>query len=141
MRSLAIRSDVRRGARPGRAGRGRAGSARARGGTMLGAWLAALLALPAPGLAQSITNSVGGTAGGVALDVTRATVTLTRQLVPGVPSVAEVTPNRVPPMAVGSVLTFDLLPAVQSGGPVVDQLTLTAPPGYSAISVLSVSVG
>lgn len=104
------------------------------------ACLVALLASPHGSAAQTVSNSATGSSGGVALDPTRAGVTLTRQLVPGVASIAEISPSRVTAGSAGDVFTWDLVATVTPSDPLLDRLTLTAPAGYSNLVVQSVTV-
>src|SRR2546426_6122474 len=110
---------------------------RARVALLLVAWLWSPLASNA----QTLSNAGTGTSGGVALDPTNSTVTLTRQLVPGVASTAEIAPSQVIAGTTGIVFTWDILPVVLVGDPVLDRISLTAPAGYAGLSVLSVTVG
>ncbi len=114
---------------------------RARRIATLAVALAAWLASPTASQAQTLSNTGSGTTGGVALDPTNSTVTLTRQLVPGVSSIAEIAPSQVIAGTTGIVFTWDILPVILPGDPVLDRIALTAPAGYAGLSVLSVTVG
>ncbi len=103
--------------------------------------MAFVLLLAAHGArAQSVSNAASGLTGGVALDTTNATVTLSRQLVPGVASVAEVAPVQVTAGTAANAFTWDLTATVLPADPLLDLLTLTAPAGYAGLTVQSVTV-
>ena len=138
MRDLRDRTWMR--ATPDRGARAGA-TARMLGAACVAAFLAAWIAPPPESTAQSISNAATGVSAGVALDTTAARATLTRQLVPGVASTAEIAPGLVIGGSSGVVFTWDILPVVLSSDPVLDQLELVAPAGYSGLSVISVTVG
>lgn len=102
--------------------------------------LALLFASAQPVRAQSVSNAATGVSGGVPLDSSQAMVTLTRQVVPGVASTAEIAPTRVIAGSAGNVFTWDLLATVLPSDPSLDQVALTAPAGYANFAVLSVTV-
>ena len=102
--------------------------------------LALLFASAQPVRAQSVSNAASGVSGGVPLDSSQAMVTLTRQVVPGVASTAEIAPTRVIAGTAGNVFTWDLVATVLPSDPLLDQVALTAPAGYANFAVQSVTV-
>lgn len=99
-----------------------------------------LPAHPRQAVAQTIQNQATGSSNGVTLDPTLARVSLTRNAVAGVASVAEIAPVQVAAWTTGAGFTLDVLPTIGAGDPAVTRLTVTAPAGYTNLSTVSVSV-
>ncbi len=92
--------------------------------------------------AVPVQNAATGTFNGSALDITNATVTLDRIGGAAVTSaVAEIDPNNVAVSSAGNIFTYDILPTINAGDTGVDELSITAPAGYSGLNVTAVSVG
>jgi uncharacterized repeat protein (TIGR01451 family) len=97
----------------------------------------AVFAVPA----QAIQNTATGTIGGTPLLVTNATVTLTRAGNAATSAVSEINPHTVASGSAGNILVYDILPTINAGDTGVDRVAVTAPAGYSALTVTGLSVG
>lgn len=93
--------------------------------------------------AAPIQNSATGTHNGVPLSLVNAVVTLNRldttNAVTGV--VAEIAPNVVAAAGVATAFDYDILPTIGISDTGINQVTISAPTGYSGLAVTDVSVG
>jgi uncharacterized repeat protein (TIGR01451 family) len=115
--------------------------ARNRGMLVAALWVLLLTAIPAAASAQMIQNAATGSLSAAPLIVTNATVTLTRAGGAVSSVVSEINPHTATVNATGALFTYDLFPTINAGYTGVDRLTVTAPAGYSALSVTALSVG
>jgi uncharacterized repeat protein (TIGR01451 family) len=125
----------RAGARPRRP------QARSRALRAVACWIALLPALAGSASAQTLTNVASGTTGDVPLDAARARISLTRASSVATSVVGEIAPNEVLVRSVGNRLTIDILPLI---GPLdlgVSRIEITAPTGFTGLSVEEVYRG
>jgi len=105
-------------------------------------WVLFLGGMPFGLTAHAIQNTATGTVGGSPLIVTSATVTLTLANNNAVTSaVAEINPHTILAGSTGNLFTYDVLPTINPGDTGVDRVAITAPAGYGALSVTTVSAG
>ena len=106
--------------------------------TVLCFWLLALL-LALPEGAVALQNSATGTAGGALLDISGATVTLLKAR--SAVTVAEITPGTAVTKSTASPFVVTLLPTIVPGDSGIGVIALTAPAGYSGMTITGVTVG
>jgi hypothetical protein len=92
--------------------------------------------------AGPIQNSATGTANGLAMDLANASVTLNQSVGFAVTSVAaEIEPNSIVVGSVGNAFVYDIQPTINAVDTGVNVTAITAPAGYTNLSVTGVSVG
>lgn len=92
--------------------------------------------------ALALQNTSTGTASSVALDASKATVTL--QLISGnavSSAVAEISPTTVSTNRVGATFSYDILPTILPGDTGVGSIAITAPSGYTNLAATQVMAG
>lgn len=110
--------------------------------TLLLLLFASLLVTFAASTAFALQNRATGTVGDVALDFNNAGVTL--RLVEGkaaTSAAAEITPTIVNAGSVGGSFTYTILPTILAGDDGIGSLSITAPAGYTNLSVTRMQVG
>jgi uncharacterized repeat protein (TIGR01451 family) len=90
--------------------------------------------------AQTLSNSGQGAIGTSTLDLSRATVRLTRGSGGSATGIAEISPNLLGAGATGVALALDALVSTAAGETGADRVLITAPNGYTNLAVTSVQV-
>jgi len=105
------------------------------------AWFATVAFFSAQ--AAPIQNSATGTHNGVTLNLANAVVNLNRldttNAVTGI--VAEITPNVVAAAGAATAFDYDILPTIGVSDTGINQVTISAPTGYTGLAVTGVSAG
>lgn len=100
-----------------------------------------LIVMPFGSPALALTNSAAGTSNGIPLDGARSSVTLNLSNAPTVTAVAEIYPNSIAMSSTGNQFSYHVLPTISGNTGGFDRVDITAPAGYSNLSVSGLSVG
>ncbi|MFN0151653.1 MAG: OmpA family protein [bacterium] len=105
------------------------------------AMLAGICARPQPIAAQTVFNRGTATANGIALDSTRAVVSLKRESATVPSSIAEIAPASVVAGSRGVVFDLSIRPTIEAWSPGINRIEFEVPAGFDGVVVQSVSVG